>query len=147
MKKSSLFCVFGLLVVLSLFVIYWPRESVDSDLVDSSAPVQSLERDDNQNAKVDAFKDRVQQVIQARPAAPVSREPNTYFDPGNRDPVYRKNYERHRQIVDFVNSPHRDHPENRRLMVLLLENGFDISDWSRVATAVSWINRRVVCNS
>ncbi len=29
-------------------------------------------------------------------------------------------------------------------MVLLLENGFDISDWSDVATAVSWINRRVV---
>ena len=144
MKKSSLFCVFGLLVVLSLFVIYWPRESVDSGLVESPVPVQSSERDDDHNAKVDAFKDQVQQVIQARSAAPVSRKPNTYFDPNNSDPVYWKNYNRHRQIARFVNSPHRKHPESRRLMVLLLENGFDVSDWADVALSVSSVNRQVV---
>ncbi len=140
MKRSSFFCVFGLLVVLSLFVIYWPRDGVDSGLVDSPALVQSSERDDNQNAKVDAFKDRVRQVMQARPA----REPNTYFDSANADPVYWKNYNRHRYIARFVNSPYRDHPESRKLMVLLLENGFDVSDWGEVAMTVSAVTRQVV---
>ncbi len=144
MKKSSFFRVFGLLVVLSLFVIYWPRDSVDSGLVESPAPVQSSERDDNQNVKVDAFKDRVRQVVQARSVAPVPRESNTYFERNNTDPAYWKNYNRHRQIARFFNSPYRNHPESRKLMVLLLENGFDVSDWPYVAMAVSSVNRQVV---
>ena len=48
------------------------------------------------------------------------------------DPEYRKRFKRHQSILQFLKSPKMDEPAYQEVLVILLENGYDIADWPDV---------------
>jgi|GEM_PF-5524624 len=93
---------------------------------------------------------------QARERAAIERErraqllqanPDDYFDPvrfanGN-DAAYKANVERHFQIATWANSTKKRDPAFRRIMRILLENGYGIDDYSRVVQLVAYAHQDI----
>ena len=55
--------------------------------------------------------------------------PDQYYDPHNRDIKYLQKVTYHHYIGAFLHSNRRDDPRFRRIMTLLLENGYGIREW------------------
>jgi len=71
--------------------------------------------------------------------------PEDYYNPdyGKDDQKQRREYTRkvfrHHAIKTFVTSPDKDKPANRQALIALLENGYDIDDWSHImGPLISW---------
>ena len=70
----------------------------------------------------------------------VRKDPDRYFDPSNSSQKYQQNLNRHHAISRYVNSPIKDYPSMQRLMLLLLENGYDVSDWNAAVNMLTTLN-------
>ena len=95
-----------------------------------------LQHDQNE---VDAGNDERSTILRVRQEL-VRNDPNRYFDPNNSSQVYLQNLNRHHAITRYVNSPIKDYPSMQRLMLLLLENGYDVSDWNAAVNMLTTLN-------
>lgn len=71
----------------------------------------------------------------------LAESPDDYFDPKrylqSNDWEYRDKVNRHFHIASWVYSKRKDDPGLRRVMTLLLENGYDIEDYSGIIRALA----------
>lgn len=76
-----------------------------------------------------------------RRAQLLAESPNDYFDPKrylqSNDWEYRDKVNRHFHIASWVYSKRKDDTGLRRVMTLLLENGYDIEDYSGIIRALA----------
>ena len=76
-----------------------------------------------------------------RRAQRLAESPDDYFDPKrylqSNDWEYRNKVNRHFHIASWVYSNRKDDPGLRRVMTLLLENGYDIEDYSGIIRALA----------
>ena len=76
-----------------------------------------------------------------RRAQRLAESPDNYFDPKrylqSNDWEYRDKVNRHFHIASWVYSKRKDDPGLRRVMTLLLENGYDIEDYSGIIRALA----------
>ena len=75
----------------------------------------------------------------------VERYPCDYYDPEKLNPEnkdyqeYSQKVNRHNAIVDFIHSTRKEDEAFQRVMLILLENGYDIEDWNRTIEILSEI--------
>ncbi|MDA7511328.1 hypothetical protein N8766_00715 [bacterium] len=65
----------------------------------------------------------------AKRDARIALDPDAYWDPERSDRDYRSKVLRHNQISQFLTSSRRDDQAYREVMIKLLENGYDLSEW------------------
>ena len=74
-------------------------------------------------------------------------QPDDYFDPKRfyrgDDPEYRRKVIRSHMIACWVYSNRKNDPEFRKLLIILLENGYDIDDFGNVAKSIAFSNEEV----
>ncbi len=61
--------------------------------------------------------------------ARIAENPDAYWDPDRTGRDYKAKVIRHNQISQFLTSSRRDDPAYRSVMIKLLENGYDLSEW------------------
>lgn len=98
------------------------------------------------NDRAQRFRQNIAQISVAKAERDrlIAENPDEYFDPrGEHEHSrrYRENHGRHNVISRFTSAPHRDHPEMQRLMILLLENGYDVEDWVNAVDAVDFLRK------
>lgn len=59
-----------------------------------------------------------------------------YYDPKNHSYVYLRKVDRHHAINSFLTSTRREDPRYRKIIVLLLENGYGIDEWPSAVQAI-----------
>ena len=109
------------------------KKAVVSESVSSPLNIPTLR--EIMAAREAPFLDREQR------AQRLAESPDDYFDPKrylqSNDWEYRDKVNRHFHIASWAYSKRKDDPGLRRVMTLLLENGYDIEDYSGIIRALA----------
>ena len=130
----------GILVGLSVWSADSP--SADASPADTRIPQVSSEGD----GKGSPINQAVRATMQGKAERDrrIAENPDAYFDPDRTDPWYQAQVRRHNQIGQFLSSTRRDDPSYRKILTLLLENGYGIEEWTEAVSILGFHHLPVV---
>ncbi len=154
MERRDLLWMTICVVFLAGFIFQSFREKPKTPILEEPLVIQE-EKEEKKTAVSKSVSPRLntptlREVMAAREAPFLDRERRTqrleeslddYFDPKrylqSDDWEYRDKVNRHFHIASWVYSKHKDDPGLRQVMILLLENGYDIEDYSGIIRALA----------
>jgi len=133
---SGISCIFGWVIVFNLS----PTKRTNKDTV------QDRDLDigiPNQLQDSRPLADLARRLSEDHSNRLASENREDFYDSLRNDPEYLGKVRRHRQIDQYLRSSRRHDPEYRRVLVRLVEEGYDLENWLHVVAALSHHTRQL----
>lgn len=133
---SGIGCIIGLVIVFTLSPNKRTNKHTaqESNLVNGSPSQLRVSR---------PLTDLAQKLSNEQSNRLSSENRGNFYDSSRNDPDYLDKVRRHQQIDQYLQSSRRHDPEYRRVLVRLLEEGYDLENWLHVVATLSHHTRQL----